>query len=133
MPLIKNNQILCITQTTASLPAFVPTVNICDYDSVIINSVTYDSITNSGGMYFLYCTYTNCYVASFNIKLFLNNANAVVPIGGSVTPNLEIQLNNPSMPLTFRLFYMDLNDDVIKPVDDGEDGMVNIVLSFIKY
>ena len=131
---IQNQEIISVAQSSASLPSYVIPTTLSNFDAIVLNSVSYETTNNNNYcMYFLYSTYSNSYIASCNLKFFLDSNNTEIPIGGSSFPNLEMQLKPYPMPLQFRLFAFNPATNVIEPVTGAGNDMVHIVLSLLKY
>ena len=106
MPKTKNNQIVCINQATTSLASYQVPIALENFDSFIVNSISYQNFNFVNGLYMLWCNQTNGYIATFTIPFYMygNTYNSVDPMVpcASIVPNLEIQIMNPTNQLKFQ-------------------------------
>jgi hypothetical protein len=132
---MSNNDILSIATSSQNLKSYIIPMNINDYDSIILNNITYTSSSipiNFNTNYFLWCSITNGFVASFTTSYFTISATTYV-YPASVIPNLEIRLKNPINTLTFKLFVYDLTLLSLVEVQLGGTDFINIIINCIKY
>lgn len=117
---ILNNQVTSVHGRATDLPKV--DVPIKDYDTATIKHISYSGSNAIDTIYILWCTYTNSYVTSFIIDAAFTYNSSLDTV---------ILLNKSSFDMSFKLFYFDPADGILKPSPDI--AIMSITLEFNKY
>jgi hypothetical protein len=123
-----NNQIISITGNTTDLKAYNLSTDMNNYDTFQIDMISYASNNVTDVLYYLWCSYTHCYVASFTINT-ITATHAIT----TVTPKVLVNIKNPINTLHFILYVFNEATGLVNEVMGVDLGYINIVLSFTKY
>jgi hypothetical protein len=123
-----NNQIVSITGNTTYLKTYALTTDMNNYDTFTIDMISYSSNNVTDVMYYLWCSYTQCYIASFTINTIIATHSVI-----TINPAVLVNIKNPINSLHFTLFVLNEVTGLINEVTPADLGYINIILSFTKY